>query len=57
MVRKQVQKLDKNRLEMAHLDTWETQHCLQITRKQVFKHELGNAARYARETNPFALGT
>ena len=23
MVREQVKKLDKNRLEMAHLDTWE----------------------------------
>jgi hypothetical protein len=58
MMRKQVKKLDKNHLEMIHLDTCvRAQHCLQIILKHAIKHELGGAARYAREINAFAWGT
>ncbi len=57
MMRKQMKELDKNHLEMVHLDTWESTALLHITRKHTFKDELGGAARYARETNAFAWET
>lgn len=57
MMCKKVKKLDKNHLEVAHLDTWESTALFTNHSKTRVKHELGGAARYARETNAFAWRT